>query len=282
MNWDKTIHALDSGAVMAECGPMRLVISSFVGKVPQREMNVRAAREAFGFLARVSAVKNRLQHPLKFVPDDLTEPIAREMVRSICMIGDSQLTPMAAVAGSLAAATADFLFDRGMTRVIVNNGGDVAIRLEADQEVRVGVRDDVIRDSWSRVITLDGSRNSWGVATSGLGGRSFTLGIASAATVIASTASVADAAATAVANASFIEDPNVIRRSAEELDPDTDIPGLPVTVRVGEVKESTRRIAVKRALAFAEELIARNVVLGAFVAVKGITGAIGCFDEMLV
>jgi hypothetical protein len=29
-------------------------------------------------------------------------------------------------------------------------------------------------------------------------------------------------------------------------------------------------------------LMARKVVLGAFVAVGGITGAIGCFDEMLV
>ncbi|HDR14744.1 MAG TPA: hypothetical protein ENN79_04500, partial [Desulfobacteraceae bacterium] len=196
MNREQTIHALDSGAVMAECGPMRLVISSFVGKVPQREMNIRAAKESFSFLARVSAVKDRLQHPLKSVPDDLSEPIAREMVRSACMIGDPQLTPMAAVAGSLAAATADFLFDRGMTRVIVNNGGDIAVRLAGGQKVRVGVRDDVTRNSWSRVIALDAGRTSWGVATSGLGGRSFTSGIASAATVIAATASVADAAAT--------------------------------------------------------------------------------------
>jgi uncharacterized protein len=282
VTWDQTIHALDSGAVMAECGPMRLIISSFVGKVPQREMNIRAAREAFRFLAGVSAVKDRLRHPLKVIPDDLTDPVAREMVRSTCVIGDEQLTPMAAVAGSLADATADFLFHRGMTRVIVNNGGDIAVRLTAGQEIRVGVREDVTLDSWSRVIALDASRNSWGVATSGLGGRSFTLGIASAATVIATRASVADAAATAIANASFVEDPNVLRCSAEEIDPATDIPGLPVTVKVGEMKESSRRIAVDQALAFAEKLMARKVVLGSFVAVGGITGAIGCFDEILV
>jgi len=267
---------------MAECGPMRLVISSFIGKIPQREMNVRAARESFDFLARVAAVRERLRRPLNFVPYDLTEPIAREMVRSTAIIGDTELTPMAAVAGSLAAATADFLFDRGMTRVIVNNGGDVAVRLASGESVQVGVREDVTCRSWSRVILVDGTRDSWGIATSGLGGRSFTRGIASGASVIADSASVADAAATAIANASFIDDPQVVRRPAGEIDRDTDIPDLLVTVRVGEIKESTRHAGLNRALGFAERLIDRGLVLGAFVAVGKVTGAVGCFNEMLV
>ena len=58
----------------------------------------------------------------------------------------------------------------------------------------------------SHVIRLDGSQAAWGVTTSGVGGRSLTRGIASAVTVLAANASVADAAATAIGNACFVED----------------------------------------------------------------------------
>ena len=96
-----------------------------------------------------------------------------------------------------------------------------------------------------------------------------TRGIASAVTVVADTASVADAAATAVANASFVEDEQVIRRPAEEVDPYTDIPGLLVTVKAGPLSETKKTTAVGQAMQRAEELISRNIILGAFVAVQG-------------
>ena len=62
-----------------------------------------------------------------------------------------------------------------------------------------------------------------GIATSGRGGRSFSLGIADSATVLAATAAAADAAATLIANAVNIDHPAIERRPARELDPDSDL-----------------------------------------------------------
>jgi ApbE superfamily uncharacterized protein (UPF0280 family) len=282
MAYEQTITRLDGGAVMAECGPMRLVISSFVGQVVQPDMSVAAARASFGYLERVARLQKCLKQRHDRLPKDLEDPLAHEMVRSVLAVGDGDLTPIAAVAGTIGDAVADFLSDRGMTRGVVDNGGDVAIRLRGEDAVRIGIRTDVQKQSFDHVIALDPRRSSWGVATSGLGGRSLTKGIASAATVVASTASLADAAATAVANASFVEDDHVDRRLAEEMDPLTDIPGIQVTVRVGPVTREKREEALSKAMERAEELVSRGVVFGALVVVDGEVGMTAFIRDCLV
>ena len=271
---------------MAEWGPMRLHISSFLGKAPQPDMNLRAAEEAFGLLERVARLKERLRKPWGAVPHDPADPVALKMVESVQMVGQKDLTPMASVAGTIADGVADFLFTWGMTKVIVNNGGDIAVRLKAPNSVRVGLRENVENDEFSRVLSLnvpfEKEGAAFGVATSGLGGRSLTRGIATAATVMAETASVADAAATAVANASFVESPGVIRQLAETVDPQTDIPGIPVTVRVKDLDQETRTRAIAQALSMAEDLVNKGIILGAMVAVAGETGMTAFFKYHLV
>ena len=261
---------------MAEWGPMRLLISSFVGKVPQQEMNLRAAEEAFACLEGVARLKEELRKPWNEERRKLQEPLGNKMLESVQSVGDTALTPMAAVAGTIADGVADFLFSRGMPKVIVNNGGDIAVRLVAPHSVRVGLREDVETEVISRVISLmlssENARASFGIATSGLGGRSLTCGIASAATVIAKTASLADAAATAVANASFVDYPGVVRQPAETIDPQTDIPGIPVTVQVQDLDPETRMEAISRSLALAEKLAKQGTILGGMVAVDGECG----------
>lgn len=189
---------------------------------------------------------------------------------------------MAAVAGTIADAVADFLFKRGMTKVVVDNGGDVAVRLRGESLVKVGIRSETAKEEVSHVITLDSRRPSWGVATSGLGGRSLTRGVASAATIIAPSASLADAAATAVANASYVEDGHVIQCMAEEIDPDTDLKGLLVTAKIGALDEGKKEEALSRAMSHAEQLIRRKVILGAFVAVQGRVAMTDFFREISV
>ncbi len=270
---------------MAEWGPMRLVISSFVGKAPQRHMNLLAAGEAFSCLEQVARLKERLRSPwIIGSPDPVDQP-ALKMVESVRRVGSGDLTPMASVAGTIADGVADFLFARGMTKVIVNNGGDIAIRLKTPYFVRVGLRENVDRAAFSRVLTLnvpiEKGGAAFGVATSGLGGRSLTRGIATAATVVAETASVADAAATAVANASFVEDPGVMRRLAESVDPQTDIAGMPVTVRVGKLDRKTRTLAIAQALDLARTLVKKKIILGAMVVVAGDTGMTDFFKHQL-
>jgi len=268
---------------MAEWGPMRLLISSFVGKVPQVNMNLLAAEEAFSCLERVARLKEELRKPYENEPPRLKEPLGAKMLESVHAIGDTNLTPMAAVAGTIADGVADFLFSRGMTKVIINNGGDIAVRLMAPHSVRVGLREDVANEAFTRAVFLtpssESAHASFGIATSGLGGRSLTCGIASAATIIAKTASLADAAATAVANASFVDYPGVVRRSAETIDPQTDIPGVPVTVLVQGLDPETRIKAVSRSLALAERMVKQGTILGAMVVVDGESGMTSFFEN---
>jgi uncharacterized protein len=267
--FEKIIHRLQGGSVLAECGPMRLVISVFLGKLPQPDMAVRAAKESFVFLEAVAQEKDYLGRQFWSSMHKARNALVTRMIESVSAVGDEDLTPMAAVAGTIADEVADFLFVRGMTKVMVENGGDLSVRLKGDESVTVGIRPGVDALEISHVIAPEPGRTSWGVATSGLGGRSLTRGIASAATAVAETASLADAAATAVANASSVEDAQVVRRPAEELDPYTDIRGLLVTVKAGPLSEAKKSMALERSIRRAEELISRNVILGAFVAVQG-------------
>jgi hypothetical protein len=103
------------------------------------------------------------------------------------------------------------------------------------------------------------------VTTSGIGGRSFTRGIASAVTVIAANASIADAASTAIANACFVRDSNIRQMPAEQIDPNTDLAGQLVTIGIGKLTGSKRRIAQARALQRAEDLVAGGDIDGALI-----------------
>jgi hypothetical protein len=282
MPYEKSVHVQPGGIVIVECGPMRLSIDARIGRVPQPRQSARAADAAVAFLEGVAAARPLLGPGWRRHAGRISDPLALRMVASVRAVGDEDLTPMAAVAGTLADAVADLLVDGGMTRVIVENGGDIAIRVFDGEPVTVGIRPEVGRGSVAAVVTLGAERTSWGVATSGLGGRSLTRGILDAATVVAADAAGADAAATAVANASYREDPAVIRAAAEALDPHTDIPGLAVTRRVGDLPEETLRRALAQSLRRAEELVERNIIYGAFVAVRGRMAATRFIEDRML
>lgn len=268
MTYRTNIQWIDGGRILAECGPMRLVIEAWVGRIPQKELCLRAAKEAFVFLEKIAKHRSLLSIRHKQLPDTLDDFLALEMIRSVIAI-DEELTPMAAVAGTIADGVADFLFSRGMTRVIVNNGGDVAIRIGSDESVKIGIRPDLAQSTITEIITLGNERESWGIATSGLEGRSMTCGVASAATIIAKRASVADAAATSIANASYIKDDSVIQKPAEELDEQTDIPGAAVTVQAGPFSDKKKDLALTGAIKKANLFIEKGLIDGAYVAVDG-------------
>lgn len=265
---DRRIMELPGGrALLAENGPMRLVIQAWEGPAPRLDLAAEAAGYAFECLACVAGQLAVLKRPGGSIDRLPSEPLAREMIASVRAVGDADLTPLAAVAGTLADAVADRLFGRGLSRVIVDNGGDIAIRLAPGETARVGLRPEIAHPAISHVLTLDGRHSSWGVTTSGLGGRSFTCGIASAVTAVARSASLADAAATAVANACFAPGADVLRVPAAQLDPNTDIPELLVTVAVGDLTGAQRCEALSNALRKAEVLTRKGVIRGALAAV---------------
>jgi len=266
MAYRHTIAVLAEGRVMVDSGPMRLVIQAFKDGQPQTEPAREAAGDALSYLERVARLKKTLSIParrIRKLPDD---QIAVRMCRSVLAIGDDDLTPMAAVAGTIADVVADRLYRQGMTKVVVDNGGDIAVRLRGREAVTIGVRTDIRRPEMSHIIRLDSRCASWGITTSGVGGRSFTRGIASAVTTIAGKASVADAAATAIANACMVEDNRILQVPAQQLDPNTDIIGIPVTVKVGALSSDKIRLAVQKALRKAEHLSQNYIIAGALIA----------------
>jgi ApbE superfamily uncharacterized protein (UPF0280 family) len=264
----KNIQWLDGGRILAEWGPMRLVIEASVGRIPQGQLCIRAAEEAFLLFERIARQRRLLSRRHRSVPEDLNNVQALKMIRSVLAV-DPELTPMAAVAGTIADGVATFLSRRGMTRVIVNNGGDVSIRTGFDESINVGIRPDMANSEMADIVTLGSERLSWGVATSGLEGRSLTRGVASAVTIFAGSASLADAAATSVANASYVEDKTVIQKRAEELDEQTDISGIAVTVQAGPLTEEKKDLALSGAVDKAEEFIRKGLIFGAYVVVDG-------------
>lgn len=261
------IHLLDRGRVMADYGPMRLLISAAVGRVAQVQECVRAAKAAFCYLDEVASNLDRIGRPWPRVSKTIQNRIVLSMFRASSAVGDEDLTPMAAVAGAIADAVANFLVERGMTKVVVSNGGDIAVRLGNGDSVRVGIGAGGAMDGQTMTLVLDSSKSSWGVASSGLGGRSLTKGIASIVTVVSTTAAYADAAATAIANATFVADPQVKQVPAEQINPNTDIPGQMITLKVGDIGYQKQVLALEQGREKAQELIEKGLISGALVVV---------------
>ena len=270
MPYESYIGAIDEASVLAECGPMRLVIRAWKGSEPRIDLMHRAAEKSIAYLERISRFRRELSRPFPEIRVPLQDDLAAEMVNSVGRIGDPDLTPMAAVAGTIADAVANWLFEKGSTRVIVDNGGDIAVRIAAGETVSVGVRPQVTSRHISHAIDLDAQSPTWGVTTSGVGGRSLTRGIASAVTVLAATASVADAAATAIANACFVADERIIQVPAEKLDPNTDLHGIRVTTEVGPLSAVKARSAIDSARHKAEDLSRKGIIAGAVIALAGV------------
>jgi len=127
-----------------------------------------------------------------------------------------------------------------------------------------------------RTMRVDADDPVRGIATSGRHGRSFSLGIADAVTVLAATASQADAAATIIANA--VDLPGhlaIVRLPANELQPDSDLGARLVTREVGALSESEIEQALEAGADCARGLLAASLIEGAALRLKGETLLVG-------
>ena len=183
------------------------------------------------------------------------------------------LTPMAAVAGSVAEEIVGLLARDGVRRAWVNNGGDAAFWLADGAHIDVGVVADLAAaivapaiDARLRISHGDAAR---GVATSGWRGRSLSLGIADAVTVVATSAARADAAATLVANAVNVEHPAVRRAPACEVRDDSDLGGRPVTVDVPTLPVAAIDDALDAGEAFARRCLEAGEIVQAMLSLQG-------------
>jgi len=266
----RRMEVIDFQTVLVEYGPMRMSIQVLDQGRPLIDLALEGGRIAFRVLEDLAPILPVLKR--KALEIDVEAPfpeVVRRMIEACQRMEAQDLTPLAAVAGVSSDIVADFLISEGGTKIIVDNGGDVAIRLKGDEEVRVGIQTAVDAKEPSYLLVIDSRVGVGGVATSGLGGRSFTKGIASAVTVLSENASLADAAATVIGNATNVEDPAVKRCLPETVYPDTDIPGEWVTESVGELSPQRIEEALEKGLAEAYRIYRKGHIKGAFIVVKG-------------
>lgn len=190
------------------------------------------------------------------------------------------ITPMAAVAGSVAEEILNAMLGAArLDRAFVNNGGDIALHLGRGEHFSVGLMDRPDREGVMRTMRIDADDPVRGIATSGRHGRSFSLGIADAVTVLAATASQADAAATVIANAVDLPGhPAVIRKPANELQPDNDLGARLVTCDVGELSHDDIAAALEYGAECARQLFDRGLIEGAVLQLCGDMLVIGPKD----
>jgi len=187
--------------------------------------------------------------------------VARRMVTAVRATHAEFVTPMAAVAGAVADhAIALLARHAGVTRAWVNNGGDIALHLTPSTYVDIAVVPSLQHAGAAASLRIAESTSVRGIATSGWQGRSQSLGIADAVTVLAASAALADAAATLIANAVNAQHPHIVRAPANTLDEDSDLGTREVTVEVGVLDQDTIHRALKSGQTVAQDLCARGII----------------------
>ena len=261
---------LPDGRLHLQHGPIDLVIEAW-GKRAEVEAAYRQAGARFADILEVLVQElAQLRTPLCEAAPLLNGPVAKRMLAACRPYRASYITPMAAVAGSVADEVLQaMLGDRVLEKAYVNNGGDIALHLTEDHALTLGVVNDADHPAIDAAVRLDASMPVRGLATSGWRGRSQSLGIADAVTVFAANAAAADAAATMIANAVNVEHAAICRRPARALRADSDLGNLPVVVAVGALPAPARAEALAQGQARARELQRQGSIYAAYLALQG-------------
>lgn len=255
-------------------GPIDLVIEAFGEEEAVAAAYAAATRRFAGLLDELVSELALLRAQACGNGAELSGVVARRMHAAVApFAGACFITPMAAVAGAVAEEILQAMRRAApLARAYVNNGGDIALHLESGQSFALGLVDRPDRPilfARARIAASDPSR---GIATSGWRGRSFSLGIADAVTILAATAAQADAAATIVANAVDLPGhPAVERVPATSIAPDNDLGERLVTRAVGRLRPEEAAEAIERGLACAGALHDRGLIDAAAIHLQGET-----------
>lgn len=259
-------------------GPIDLVIEAKGGEGEVRAAYEAAARRFAGLLDELCEELVELRTAADPVRCALKGVVARRMHAAVApFAADEFITPMAAVAGSVAEEILRAMLGAAsLDRAYVNNGGDIALHLATGEQFSVGLMDRPDRQGLMQTILIEADDPVRGIATSGRHGRSFSLGIADAVTVLARTASQADAAATIIANAvSLPGHPAVTRCPANELQPGSDLGARLVTRDVGNLRENEIDEALRAGASRAQQLLFAGLIEGAALRLLGETVTVG-------
>ncbi len=238
------IARLRDGRLHLQHGPIDVVLRAWGDPEAVRAAEAAAATRFPDILPELAQELPQLRRPV--VPGFVLDgPVARRMLAA-CQPFAARgvfVTAMAAVAGAVAdELLASMRSTAPLARAFVNDGGDIALYSAPGEALAIGmVADPAGGGVFDGTMRIEGSA---GVATSGRHGRSFSLGIADAVTTLADSAAAADVAATLVANAVNLDSPAIARCPARDLEPDSDLGALPVTVAVGPLAAGEVEVAL--------------------------------------
>jgi len=254
-------------------GPIDIILEAFGPPDEIRAAYSAAAKRFVTVLDELCSELALLRQRSGAIATQPNGVVARRMAEAVAPYAEHIfITPMAAVAGAVAeeilnamTAVAD------LTRAYVNDGGDIALSIARGHRFVVGM---IEHSQWvaHRVeksqfrflfgkVTLGFAHPVRGIATSGWRGRSFSLGIADAVTVLARSASEADAAATVIANAVDLPGHHAVTRlPAREIVPDSDLGDCLVTRAVGNLTKNEIGEALVAGALVAESLLSSDLI----------------------
>jgi ApbE superfamily uncharacterized protein (UPF0280 family) len=258
-------------------GPIDVIVEAF-GESAEIALAYRAAAGRFvGVLDELCGELGFLRRPASGDGDLPSGAIARRMLAAVRPYASQIfITPMAAVAGAVAEEILEVMTSVArLSRAYVNDGGDISLHLAPGEKFVVGMVERPDQASLFGTTTIEARDPIRGIATSGRHGRSFSLGIADAVTVLADTAAMADAAATVIANAVDLPGhPRVGRVRACELAPDSDLGERLVTQSVGELTPGEIGNALEAGIQLAESLHDSGLIRAAALNLQGETRAV--------
>jgi ApbE superfamily uncharacterized protein (UPF0280 family) len=274
-------YLADGRRLHMQDGPIDLIVEAEGSESHVRAAYDAAARRITGLLDELCGELPLLRQaadPARCLPRGV---IARRMHAAVAPFArDHFITPMAAVAGAVAEEILGaMLSEAQLKRAYVNNGGDIALHLADGEQFTVGLIDRPDARGLMRTAVIRACDPTRGIATSGRHGRSFSLGIADAVTVLARTAAQADAAATTIANSIDLPGhPGIVRVPAHDLQPDSDLGARLVTRDVGHLSGHEIEAALESGAACARMLLAADLIDGAALRLHGQTIVVAARD----
>ncbi len=262
------VRVLDEDLVLVDWGPTTLTVSAWYKGKAVPVIAAKAARVALKGLRTLADFKGFLKKSTAELPAGRVLPRVVERAFYAARAVSHDLTSLAAVAGAMADEVATGAFEMGADKVLVNNGGDIALKLVREKQAVVGIKPPLLNKIIGR-LHVSGKSEIGGVASSGWDGRSHSPGVADMVTVWSGSAGLADAAATFIAGKTNIRCKNVLQRQASDIDPQSDLDDMRVTENVLELTSKQRRQALDQGTDAAKSLYRKNLIRGCLLVIKG-------------
>jgi len=257
-------------------GPIDLILHVDASEEIRKRLYSTAKKRFSTVLQELVVEMDLLKQPWSADLPDPKGGIAQKMCFAV-RGSDIFVTPMAAVAGAVADEVLEAMLNEAkntdpcleeIQRMYVNNGGDIAFWLNAGESFSIGVVDNPGIPELNARVSLAYESPVRGIATSGWRGRSQSLGIADAVTVLAGSAATADAAATLIANDVNVYYPGILKRPASEVKDESDLGMLPVTVDVPPLPVDQISEALKRGAQTAGNFIRTGKIEAAYLSLQ--------------